>query len=492
MLKIALGIINLAGILLFGYILQDVNVTDTIPASMSPGESVEVSVTINKGSISGFAKLQLEMPEGLTVTPVETNGASFTFSQQKAKFIWMSLPSQEEIIVKYNLIAGAAASGTKTIEGTFSYIDDNDRIDFELDSRIVELGGDAIAQNEESTEETTETASEESTETIAETGSAEYNSNCYREITQLGENEYQVKVTIQGMDVEGYAKIQEKLPPTYSIVDKNSGGSVVSIDGTTIKYVWFQTPDTDKLNVVYVATTTGNLPLEIDGTFSYVLDNAPTSVAIDTMGGAAEEVLAMNEEQSEESETDSVATLPEEVQEQIQGSIVPVEESTAENTEAAEEIVEETEEDIAEMIDVPEESTESIAEVVEETEEEIVETTTAAVEEVEEVMETTSTSIPSPETGVSYRVQIVAGPNTVGKSYFRSRHNFSENFNLENHEGWVKYTTGTHSEYKNARNDRERIRSQYNFDGPFVTAYNEGERITVQEALMITNQDWLQ
>jgi hypothetical protein len=114
--------------------------------------------------------------------------------------------------------------------------------------------------------------------------------------------------------------------------------------------------------------------------------------------------------------------------------------------------------------------------------------------EVEEEVtaSTTSTSIPSPETGVSYRVQIAAGPNTVGKQYFRTRHQFSEDFIIENHEGWVKYTTGTHKQYRGARDERERINASYNFDGPFVTAYNEGERITVQEALMITNQDWLQ
>ena len=45
--------------------------------------------------------------------------------------------------------------------------------------------------------------------------------------------------------------------------------------------------------------------------------------------------------------------------------------------------------------------------------------------------------------------------------------------------------------YKKARNKRESLGS-YKFPGPFVTAYNNGDRITVQEALMITKQDWVQ
>jgi hypothetical protein len=101
------------------------------------------------------------------------------------------------------------------------------------------------------------------------------------------------------------------------------------------------------------------------------------------------------------------------------------------------------------------------------------------------------TSVPDPENGVTYKVQILAGHKVVNKSYFNARHNYNENFGIENHEGWVKYTTGKFNEYKRARDERERLRDSYGtLPGPFVTAYNNGERITVQEALLISKQQW--
>jgi hypothetical protein len=56
-------------------------------------------------------------------------------------------------------------------------------------------------------------------------------------------------------------------------------------------------------------------------------------------------------------------------------------------------------------------------------------------------------------------------------------------------QGFTKYTVGSHKEYKSAHDAREVIKSK-GVVGPFVTAYNTGKRITVQEALMITSQKW--
>ncbi len=87
-------------------------------------------------------------------------------------------------------------------------------------------------------------------------------------------------------------------------------------------------------------------------------------------------------------------------------------------------------------------------------------------------------------------MQILAAHKTVSNSYIKRHYGFTGGVATENHEGWVKYTTGSFDVYKQARDKRNSLGS-YNFPGPFVTAYNQGDRITVQEALMLSKQDWV-
>ena len=417
MIKYPVMLLFLAGSLLINLFMADgLVIEDNTPARLAPGESKDVTVTINKGQVTGFAKLQLDLPNGLTAEAVDTKGASFTFSGQKAKFIWMSLPKEQEFSVTYTLTAKSNASGNKVITGVFSYIKDNLRQDYDMQSKIVAVGTDRD-----------------------QTGAQSDKITALREINKISEEQYLVTVKVSNSDLKGFTKILEELPQGYRIEQDKNNGASVTIDNQSIKFVWFEAPSSESFTVSYMVTKTSTLadPIKINGTMAYVENNIPKEIPIGVQGEVVEPIADVDEEGEDEPD-----------------------DRTAEETDATE------------------------------TAEELAEDETDGQAQDETKKDDKPYDIPEPEEGIAYRTQIAAGPNEVGKAHFKRAHNFTEPFNIEQHNSLYKYTTGSWPVYKQCRDDRERIKARYNFRGPFVTAYNDGVRITVQEALMITNQKW--
>jgi hypothetical protein len=91
---------------------------------------------------------------------------------------------------------------------------------------------------------------------------------------------------------------------------------------------------------------------------------------------------------------------------------------------------------------------------------------------------------------VDFRVQVMAAHRYVDGNWVRNRFGFQGEIDVEEQDDWYKYTTGTAAAYAAARDQRETLKA-YSFPGPFVTAYLRGERISVQEALALSSQEWI-
>lgn len=442
---------NLAGFLLLNWLFNaDVAITQDLPAQMAPGTEARVTVTVDKGNIEGFAKLQIELPQGLSATAIETNGASFTFADGKAKFIWMALPTAAEFTVSYTLTVAPDAQGSFPITGQLSYIADNQRVVVDVAPRTLIVGQVSASQPRQ--QEPVTAPAQAPTATGIGAGSVK----ATRTVTVMGPGEILAEITIDKGILRGFGKLQETLPKGFSAVEKNNDGAIFSMSGQTVKFVWLNMPAKDELHLSYRLLATGEAEgtYTVDGEFGYLLNDLTQRVAIGPSTFTIGPPTAQEDQIAQAQETVQQPTQePEPVQPTKTGQVR-----------------EEVQQPVAEQQ----------APVVEQEEAPSVQTPTRV------------TSTPHPETGINFKVQITAAHREVGADYFAQKHNYHGEFSIEHHQGWIKYVTGNFDRYKKARDQREAyIHAQYQFPGPFVTAYNNGERISVQEALMVAKQNWV-
>jgi hypothetical protein len=96
-----------------------------------------------------------------------------------------------------------------------------------------------------------------------------------------------------------------------------------------------------------------------------------------------------------------------------------------------------------------------------------------------------------PTTGVEFSIQLGAfSKKKVTVAQMKKKFRVTDALRTEMAEGFTKFISGSFAEYKAARDKREEIKENNKVKTAFVVAYNNGKRITVQEALMINNQKW--
>ena len=403
MFKFLAFTINIFSLIIFNFLLEDVTVDQSIPDRVEEGNEFLVTVSIDKSTIEGYAKYQVLLPKGVKAEAVESGVAKFNFEDNKAKFVWMTLPTERTFEISYKVIVTDSLLKEIPIGGTFSYLDENQRMTIDVPSRIVKMGKEVIF--------------------IPEVPEAEV--SVVRSFKNIKGHQYRVSFNINYENVTGFAKIQDLIPMGSDVTPDVASDAVFSTLKTKVKFVWMNFPE-DQTNIkvsylIDLENATSKKISDITGEFAFIHDGESRKIQIENPSTIE---LA-------DIETPAIAEVTPEVE-------IPVE--------AVQE----------ETIDIP------------------------------------VTSTPSPENGIMYKVQIMAAHKSVNvDSFFEKTFKFSGNVIMDSHDGWFKYITGEFDQYKGARDLRNNYKANYKFPGPFVVAYNDGERITVQEALMITNQKWV-
>ncbi len=513
-----------------------------------------MDIEIDKGDISDFAKLQLSLPEGFSAELFEGKEGTFTFYDQKIKLIWISLPAEPKFNVKLKIDYDTSLVGDYNFKGKISYVLEGERKNKELISPTFKITpkskptSPTIASAENNSVAINNTNVSSSKVELS-------CSRAFDAMKINPGKTFLVTLKVQKSNVSGVGKIIENIPDGFTAQEVENNGAIFSQKGNQVKFLWMTLPSDDEFTVSYKIMVDGNLNGNkvIDGKMSYLdgdvtknalidgtsIEITNTQQGIQTAGieknnndetttsteeekttqhnNTSDKVIDSNEEKEPAKNTSNEAIADQKsasIDNQKESQNTNIENTIASNeeTKSNQEVTNKSENNTnsleanstsTEKENTPADNT--LADNTVATSEEKntlqnekttpVNNTTATIEDKNAIQtennNTSSTNEVTSNHKVNYRVQICALRKKTETNYFVQNHNVKEKIYLNMHEGWHKYTVGDFKEYMSARDHRGTAKSKYKINGSFVTAYNDGSRITVQEALMITKDKWI-
>jgi hypothetical protein len=418
-------------------VLVDIKSAEEVQA----GKELIVNVTISKGNLESFSRFQQDLPLGLTASRVSTSNADFTFENQRVRIIWLKMPAEPQITISYKILVDDRLKGSFPLSAEFSYIFDNERksIPVEGASKINILPSPNLPSNQ------VVDISEFKEKYGATADLADLNSiKCVRSAPfQNNPREIIVELLIRKGNLSQFVRVEEYIPEGFSASEMDSKDGIFSFQNQTVKILWMNLPDEEEFTVSYkLFPSKGKTinDLVLTGAFSYIEGSQTKIINITN----SEPELAMQKIPEKEEKKEAV---------KVENITKPVEEITK----PAEKITRATEKS---TVQTP--------------------VTTRKQGGDKWLLQA--------ETGIYYRLQIAAGRRTINIDSQFNHPAVKGKVKYEMHEGWRKYTIGSFSDYSEAEKFKEDLQKYSFAKNAFIVAYNNGKRISMQEALVLSSR----
>jgi len=447
MIKYFILLINFIGFLLVDLFMGGITATINAPDEAAPGSSFTVEITFNISDLKSIGRFKQDLPIGYTATPVNTLNGTFIFKDQIIKIVWNpTLPPDSIFTISYDILVDQTAEGPLVLGGSFTYVDNKELKTLNLlNKTIIIRSKGAIVNNDQNNQQNINNTVIQNlpTDQIF----------CYRQIVRdLDGITVHILVNTAGLSKDKFGKVQEKILSGYTATNIESKDAIFSFKDNNIKFLWMTLPSESMFQISYkltATTPTSEIP-DISGTFSYVENEGTKIRTIENREFLDNNMLANNQVTKDQAAKDQAA--------KDQATKDQATKDKAAKDQAAKDQAAKDK---------------------------------AAKDQAAKDQIANNKHIVSPETGVKYKVQIGAYKRYLNVSYFKKLQ-VTESVSIELNNGLNKYLIGLHSEYKDARDHRVKIWNETPIRDAFVSAYNNGNRITVQEALMIANQKWYQ
>jgi len=245
----------------------------------------------------------------------------------------------------------------------------------------------------------------------------------------LAGDNFEIAVQIYKGANTNFARVLMEMPTSFE-VDSASGDSArYKEDGSTVKYIWDRMPTKNELVVKFKISTDQSISGKkmVNGRFTYIV----------------------NEEKHE-------INIPDQAIEFMQPALTSI---------ATQNTIPEIEQGVPTEAKITTLATNTLDEVTEDAEYKQPQTSTEASMLVE------------------FRIQIVASSSERNIEQLKAKYNITERVQVERHNGLWKYTIGSYSAYGSAKGKLPIFQNEKGVAGAFITAYKNGQRISVGSAI---------